>query len=138
MVNKIVREYQIVAGRKFSVPLCSVFLLTAARRTEVVGMVDSGADRSIFHEKIAEDAGIDLSGAPVESLQYGSGRTTGRVRWVWMDFGPETRRIEIEVLFVKELHLHAAWLGRVGFFDQFNEVAFLQRKTKTPRVELRW
>jgi len=97
-------------------------------------LVDTGAMHSIFPESAAEDAGIDLSKATLYEISYGASKTMGRLVQTYVEIAHH--RFRLEIVFAERLILGFALLGRKTFFNQFNEVAFIER-IKTPRVEFR-
>lgn len=131
------RNYRVVLGEPFPVPICDVFLLGPSGRVHIQAVVDSGAVRPIFPLKAAEDAGIDLSKAHLHPIQFGAARTRGWIAPVRLDFGEDGPQLDTSVVFVERLELPYGLLGRVGFFDRFNEVAFLHKSGKNPRFVLR-
>jgi hypothetical protein len=134
----LVRNYRVVLGEPYPLPICDVYLLGPSGRIHVQAVVDSGAVRPIFPLKAAVDAGIDLSKAPSHPVQYGASRTPGWILPVRLDFGEDDLRLDTSVVFVERLELPYGLLGRVGFFDRFNEVAFLHRSARNPSFQLRF
>jgi hypothetical protein len=132
-----VRDYRVIFGEPFPVPMCDVFLLGPNGRIPIRAVVDSSAFRPIFPLKAAEDAGIDLSKADYQVIQYGGSQTPGWIFRVRLDLGQDGPRLDTKVVFVKRLEFRHALLGRVGFSDRFNEVAFLHKSGRNPRFELR-
>jgi hypothetical protein len=115
-------------------PLCEVIILGKTRRVPVRAVIDSGATHPIFPMSAAEDAGMDLSrGKPIQMAFGGSG-APGRLIETYVEIA--RRRFRLEIVFVEQLTIGYALLGRRTFFNQFNEVAFIER-IKTPRVEFR-
>jgi predicted aspartyl protease len=105
----------------------------------VRALVDSGAVRPIFPLSVATEAGIDLSKSVHYPIQYGGSTTPGwiaRAR-IDLDIGPVGRILDLSIVFVEKLDLPYALLGRIGFFDQFNEVSFMQR-ISPPQFRLNW
>jgi hypothetical protein len=134
----LVRNYRIVLGEPYPLPICDVFLLGPNGRIHVEAVVDSGAVRPIFPKKAAEDAGIELSKALSYPIQYGGSRTPGWIFPVRLVLGNDDLQLNTSVVFVEELEFRYGLLGRVGFFDRFNEVAFLHKSGRNPRFELRF
>ena len=116
-------------------PVFDIWLLGSNGRTQVEVVLDSGADYSIFPVEKAEVAGIPLPLSPNFRIQYGGACSFGRKATVFIELSSNTR-LETDVFFVKQLPFPHALLGRYGVFNQFNEIAFLE-KQKTPRMELR-
>lgn len=115
-------------------PLCEVVILGKDRRVPVQAVVDSGATHPFFPVSAAEDAGIDLTAAPRMNVTFGGSVTEGRSANVYVEI--QRQRLMIRIVFVDDIKLGYALLGRDTVFNQFNEVAFLER-TKVKRVQLR-
>jgi hypothetical protein len=115
-------------------PLCEVIILGKERRVPVRAVIDSGATHPIFPMSAAEDAGIDLQRGGNFPITFGGSQTHGRLCETYVEI--VGRRFKLEIVFVERLILGYALLGRRTFFNQFNEVAFIER-IRTPRVELR-
>jgi hypothetical protein len=133
----LLRKYRIVLGEPFPLPICDVFLLGRHGRVHVQAVVDSGAVRPIFPLKAAQDAGFDLSKAHRYPIQYGASRTPGWILPVRLELGDDGLRLDTSVVFVERLEFPYGLLGRVGFFDRFNEVAFLHKNGRNPCFVLR-
>lgn len=131
------RNYCIGPGESELLPICEVTLLGPSGRLELPAIVDSGAVRPIFPAKAAEAVGIDLSKAPPYWIQYGASRTRGWISPVRLSLGQDGPKLDTSVVFVETIEFPYALLGRVGFFDRFNEVAFLHKSGPVPRFELR-
>jgi hypothetical protein len=129
-------EYSDPFNRLVQLPFCEVWVLGRTRRVLVLTMVDSGAERPVFHKTTAEDAGIDLSRAAQFPIQYGGSRTDGWIAPVRIQLGSDGPKFDTEVVFVERLAYPYGLLGLYGVFNKFNEVAFLQR-VKPRRVEFR-
>jgi hypothetical protein len=130
--------YRDVIGEPFPVPYLDVQLL-GRRRVYLRALVDSGAVRPIFPTSAAEDAGIDLSKSVYHPIQYGGSISPGWIGRARIDVnvGKEIRTLDLSIVFVERLDLPYVLLGRIGFFDQFNEVAFLQ-KVAPSQLRLTW
>ncbi len=127
--------YEIVLGRSALLPACDIHLLGPHGRALVKVVVDSGAEYPVFPASAAEDAGLPLPVAPNVFIQYGAGRSPGRLLRAYIEL--RGRRWDTEIVFVERLDFRYGLLGRRGVFARFNEVAFLE-KVSTPRIELRW
>jgi hypothetical protein len=113
-------------------PLCEVIILGRTRRVPVRAVVDSGATHPIFPMSAAEDAGINLAHGRYFPIAFGGSQTPGRIVETYVEIA--RRRFRLEIVFVERLTIGYALLGRRTFFNQFNEVAFIER-IKTPRGE---
>jgi hypothetical protein len=65
---------------------------------------------------------------------FGGSSTDGRIADVHVEI--QGQRLRLDVIFVKEILLGYALLGRKGLFSQFKEVAFME-KINPPRVQFR-
>jgi hypothetical protein len=130
------QKYQEAFGEKFPLPLLNLLLTGPAGSVPTSAIVDSGAYRPIFPQKLAELVGIDLSNSWSEVVQYGGSRTTGKIGLARIELIPDGPVLDTSILFVPQLELRYALLGRVGFFDRFKEVAFVQERLSS-RLELR-
>lgn len=124
-------------GESFPAPLVDIELLGPAGKILVTAVIDSGAYRPVFPLKTAETAGIELSKCANELIQYGGSTTAGKVARTRIELIPGGPVLDTTIVFVEMFDLPYALLGRVGFFDRFNEVSFAQ-KMLPARVELRW
>jgi hypothetical protein len=115
-------------------PLCEVIILGRIRRVPIRAVIDSGATHPIFPMSAAEDAGIDLIRGRPFPIAFGGSQTQGRLIEAYVEIAH--RRFRLEIVFVEKLSIGYALLGRSTFFNQFNEVAFIER-IRTPRVEFR-
>jgi hypothetical protein len=97
-------------------------------------VVDSGATHPFFPEGAAVDAGVDLSKARPMPVTFAGSTTSGKLVETYVEI--LDRRLRVEVCFVEDIKLGYALLGRRTVFNQFNEVAFVER-VAAPRVELR-
>lgn len=99
-------------------------------------MLDSGAFANIFHSEIAEVLGIDLS--KIKETQPFGGVKEGKqmkgkpyiVELMVMQKG-KSYKFDSLVIFSDEIsNTGIALLGRIGFFDQFDEVCFNYKNDK--------
>lgn len=99
------------------VPLLKVTLFHQEKKVNVLAMIDSGADISVFNLGYAQALGIDLSQCDpvvvsgVEGTPQDCYRTT-------IDLEPEgLPRITLQALFIDSMGVDGL-LGQEGFFDQ--------------------
>lgn len=104
------------------------------RTVPVIAAVDSGATHPFFLASSAADAGIDLAKARDFHVTFGGSETVGKIADCYLRIGE--RRLRVEVVFVEDIRLGYALLGRSGIFSQFNEISFLERSIDK-RVEFR-
>ncbi len=87
---------------------------------EGYGLIDSGADRSLFNVQIAENIGLNLNEDPVEKFGGIEGSTIeARLHKVKVQIIGMDSEIEITAGFVSSDGV-AAILGQDGFFDSFS------------------
>ena len=100
-------------------PCLSVELEANGRRTPpILGIVDSGADRSAFHTDVATALlGLDLAALPTDQGMGTAGLHTVYVYTVTMHF--QRRRFAAQVLFNPSQPPQLALLGRADFFHHF-------------------
>jgi hypothetical protein len=116
------------------VPLCEVVLIGRTRRVLIRAVIDSGATHPFFLKSHAEDAGLDVSKGRPFPVTFGGSTTEGRLLDVYLEISG--RRLRAEAVFVDDIKLGYSLLGRRTVFNQFREVAFIER-SKSPCVELR-
>ena len=121
--------YRLVDGEPFPSPTFDVFLLGRQRRIRVPALMDSGAVRPIFQLGDAENAGIDLSKSIKHPIQYGGSVTPGWITRARIEIKADLimHAVDTSIVFVETLDLRYRLLGRVGFFDRFDRVSFLQK-----------
>jgi hypothetical protein len=88
-------------------------------------MIDSGAFRPIFLKSSAQDAGLSLDSGRPEPVVFGGSSAIGRL--LTTEVLIEHRRFRLDILYVDDLLIEYALLGRMTFFNQFNEVSFHER-----------
>jgi len=73
-------HYQIHPDRQGhgEIPFCEVALIGTTRRVLVSAVLDSGATHPMFPSSVAEDAGIDLSGASPVRVDFGGSNVVAR------------------------------------------------------------
>jgi hypothetical protein len=120
-------------GRHF-LPLCDVVLIGRDCHIPVRAVIDSGAVRPIFPKSAARDAGLSLESGKPEAVVFGGSAAIGRLLETYVLI--QHRRFRLDILYVDDLQLDYALLGRTTFFNQFNEVAFHER-TRERSVQFR-
>jgi hypothetical protein len=115
-------------------PICEVIILGTRYNVPINAIIDSGAVRPIFPKSAARDAGLSLESGKPEGVVFGGSTAIGRLLRTFVLI--QSRRFQLDILYVDELKLDYALLGRTTFFNQFNEVAFHER-TLERRVHLR-
>lgn len=114
-------------------PLCDVILIGRTRRAKVRAVIDSGATHPIFPMLSASDAGIDITAGRSFPVVFGGSIAAGGLVETYVEISRV--RFRLDIVFVESIKLGYALLGRRTFFNQFNEVAFLERG-RMPRCEL--
>ena len=116
------------------VPMCEAVLIGRIHRVPIRAVVDSGATHPFFLQSHAEDAGLDLAKGIRMPVTFGGSVTEGRLLDVYLEISG--LRLRAQACFVEDIRLGYALLGRHTIFDQFNEVAFVERMWPK-RVEFR-
>ena len=106
-------------------PLCEVVLIGRNCHVPVQAVIDSGAVRPIFPKSAARDAGLSVESGKPEGVVFGGSTAIGRLLETYVLI--QHRRFRLDILYVDDLKLDYALLGRATFFNQFNEVAFHER-----------
>lgn len=89
------------------------------RSTAVSALIDSGADRSLFHVSIADEIGLPLEAGKEETFSgIEGGRLSARLHKVKIEIVGMEGMKEIEVGFVDAAGVSAI-LGQEGFFDEY-------------------
>lgn len=100
-------------------------------------IADSGADYPVFRATLAESVGIELPSEPNDWITYGAGGAWARRVSAQLAMGDKVWQTQI--WFVDRLDLPYELLGRIGVFDKFDMVRFIEGpRTKTPRLEFLW
>jgi len=115
--------YQLQGGH--FLPLCEVILLGTRFHVPINAVIDSGAVRPIFPKAAARDAGLSLESGKPEGVVFGGSTAIGRLLETYVLI--QNRRFRLDILYVDDLKLDYALLGRTTFFNQFSEVAFHER-----------
>lgn len=115
-------------------PMCEVILLGTRFQVPINAVIDSGAVRPIFPKSAARDAGLPLESGKPEGVVFGGSAAIGRLLKTYVLI--QSRRFQLDILYVDELKLDYVLLGRTTFFNQFNEVAFHER-TREHSVQFR-
>jgi len=85
----------------------------------VLALIDSGADRSLFHISVAQRVGLDLTGArKTRMVGIVGAAETLILDEVEIKIQRLRSRVKIPVGFIDSPHV-GALLGQEGFFDQF-------------------
>jgi hypothetical protein len=137
-MGKIVLPYQLKQDRRghwSQLPLAQIIVYGRTRSVPVSAVIDSGATHPFFPTSVAEDAGIELQPAQQLQVTFGGSESIGLLKEAYIALG--SRRLKLEIVFVEDLRLGYALLGRHTVFPQFNEVSFLE-STRIKRVELRY
>jgi hypothetical protein len=121
-------------GRYF-LPVCEVTLLGDRFHVPLPAVIDSGAVWPIFTKWAAEQAGLPLGSGTPQEVVFGGSATIGTL--LKTNVLIQHRRFELDIVYVDEIKLGYALLGRATFFDRFNQVAFHERTPERKNVQLR-
>lgn len=106
----------------FSRPLIPIRLYGPSGSLPLRALVDSGADRALFHESIGRELGLDVRSGPVQDF-YGieGGRVAVFLHRIRLSVDGLPGEIELSAGFTESAGVHAL-LGQEGFFDAFKVV----------------
>ena len=108
-------------------PLIPVTVFGPTGPLQVEAYLDSGAMMSILDHSIAEVLGLPLIHARTQRFIVGDGRYIhGRVVTLPVQVG--SLRFRAPIAFSAELKVGFNLLGRVGLFEQFDEVVFQEKR----------
>jgi hypothetical protein len=109
-------EFSYVRLREFWYPIVPIVLFHGAQKLVTRGLVDSGANFSVFNAQVADTLGVDLRAGERVEL-HGLGRAVGYIHQVGMALGKY--RFEARAVFSSELTVSLNILGRSDFFQPF-------------------
>lgn len=110
-------------------PLIPIILSGPKGSITIDALVDSGADRSLFHLEIGKRLGLDLFSAPTEFFSgIEAGRLSSYLLSVDMQIMGLDKKVSIPAGFVESDGVSAI-LGQDGFFDAFRIKFEKQRNT---------
>ncbi|HMG76825.1 MAG TPA: aspartyl protease family protein [Pyrinomonadaceae bacterium] len=113
------------SGRDYiRLPLLKVRLAFGANKTDVVGLVDTGATDCLFDRDVADDLGITLADSDAKREYFGVGGNSlvGHIHPIRFQIQGFSEWIEIEAAFI-DSKLPYQILGQSGFFDNY-EISF--------------
>ncbi len=113
------------SGRDYlRLPLLQVRLGSGTNRTDVVGLVDTGATDCLFDRDVADDLGITLRDSDITREYFGVGGQSviGHIHLIRFQILGFSEWVEIEVGFI-DTKLPYQLLGQSGFFDNY-EISF--------------
>lgn len=89
-------------------------------------IIDSGADTCVFPAMFGQSVGINVTSGPTEGTQgIGSGTTYYHNVQVWVEVEGKPYQFNCYAGFMVELNqTGVGFLGRRGFFDMFQSIAF--------------
>lgn len=108
-------------GRDYiRLPLLQVQLGFGGNRSNVVGLVDTGATDCLFDRDVAEALGIKFSDSDVTREYYGVGGQSviGHIHTIQFQIQGFSEWVEIEAGFI-DAKLPYQLLGQAGFFDNY-------------------
>jgi hypothetical protein len=119
-------DYEPEFGESHLVPICYPRLLGPRGDVIVRALADSGAYFSVFPIETAEDAGIKLPRRLNTTVHFGRSIIGGKQ--IVVDLAIREMRMRAEVTFVEGLPFPYALLGRMGIWDQFKQVVFIESR----------
>ena len=125
-LSERVFPYIVYRGRFY--PIIPV-IVEVREKSVVHALVDSGATVSLFHTSIAEDIGIDLTGAEQVYLAGIGGYVRAYVKKQLKVTIEGLGGIHIPIAFTEYIVSDLAILGRQGFFEAF-EITFREWEKK--------
>jgi len=108
-------KYATRRDRKF--PIIPITLIKENVKIDIDGLIDSGANISVFREEIAECLEIVIEDGDEILLQGLGGRIVGYIHELRVRVDDE--EFPCKVVFSKELTVGLNVLGREGFFEYF-------------------
>ena len=97
-----------------------VFDETGDSSLEILALLDSGADKSLFNAEIAKVLKIDLSTASEENFTgIEGGVLKAKVKTIHLQMVRDTEIFEVPIGFIENVGFSAI-LGQEGFFDKFS------------------
>jgi len=112
-------------GREYiKLPLLGVRLAFGSNRTDIVGLVDTGATDCLFDRDVADDLGITLAESDDTREYFGVGGQSviGHIHTIRFQIQGFAEWIELETGFI-DAKLPYQLLGESGFFDNY-EIIF--------------
>ncbi len=109
------------SGRDYiRLPLLKVRLAFGSNRTDVVGLVDTGATDCLFDRDVADALGITLADSDDKREYFGVGGqpVIGHIHTIRFQIQGFSEWIEIEAGFI-DAKLPYQLLGQTGFFDNY-------------------
>ena len=120
-------SYSALASGMPSRPYIAVRLQSGGRHVDTMGLVDSGADTTIFHEDFATPLGLVLDPSLARPV---SGIGGGAPAWFFdLYLSAAGKRFRAEIGFSQGVPREFGLLGRADFFMAFN-VGFSQRTSQ--------
>lgn len=109
-------------GKFIKRPMVEIEIFGPSENHKEFALIDSGADRSLFHKEIANALGIDLFYAEKRNVSGISGTLEVRTKEVKIRIRHLENTVTIPVDFVDSPYV-GALLGQEGFFD-INRIKF--------------
>jgi hypothetical protein len=109
------------SGRDYiRLPLLKVRLGFGANRTDVVGLVDTGATDCLFDRDVADDLGITFAASDATREYFGVGGQSviGHIHTIRFQIQGFSEWVEFEAGFI-DAKLPYQLLGQSGFFDNY-------------------
>lgn len=109
-------------GKFIKRPMVEIEIFGKSASHKELALIDSGADRSLFHKEIAEILGVDLSRAEKRNITGISGAMEARTAEIKIRISHLNDAVTIPVDFADSPYI-GALLGQEGFFD-FHRIKF--------------
>jgi hypothetical protein len=106
--------------KPFRRPYLIVRLINGERHKDLISLVDSGADISLFHSDIGRMLGIEIEAAPKLVFQGVSGAKEVAYLHRVVLLVRELNAITLDVGFTNSMDVGTGLLGQRGFFEHFD------------------
>ena len=123
-----VPDHTVPRTRWIKRPMLQVTLFNGMKRKQVICLVDSGADESLFHSSIGRDLGIDIKSGRYKEFDGIAGNVAAYVHLIELQIQDFPERVKIEVGFTESEDVDAI-VGQAGFFENFR-ICFDRRKAR--------
>ena len=109
-------------------PMLQVTLFGGTRRKQVICLVDSGADVSLFHASIGRNLGIEIESGTYKEFEGIAGSLEAYMHDVELQIQDFSERVQIVAGFTESEGVDAI-LGQTGFFENYR-ICFDRRRGK--------
>lgn len=109
-------------------PMLQVTLFGGTKHEQVICLVDSGADVSLFHASIGRNLGIEIESGTYKEFEGIAGNLEAYMHDVELQIQDFSERVQIVVGFTESEGVDAI-LGQTGFFENYR-ICFDRRRGK--------